>query len=64
MTFRLVNKETRTVEGKAYRRNGWQYDSGSTSMRRYNANNVANPGDVQFSTEQSVALKIVMRKNK
>jgi hypothetical protein len=58
MTFRLVNKESRSVDSKAYRRNGWQYDSGSTSMRRYNANNVANPGDVQFSTEQSVALKL------
>lgn len=58
MTFRLVNKQSRSVEGKAYRRNAWQYDSGSTSMRRYNGNNVANPGDVQFSTEQSVSYKL------
>jgi hypothetical protein len=58
MTFRLVNKQSRQVESKAYRRNPFQYNAGTTSMRRFNANNVANPGDVQYSTEQSVSYKL------
>lgn len=58
MTFRLVNKQSRQVESKAYRRNPFQYNAGTTSMRRFNAYNVANPGDVQYSTEQSVSYKL------
>ena len=58
MTFRLVNKQSRQVDAKSYRRNPYQYNSGTTSMRRFNTNNVANPGDVQYNTEQSVSLKL------
>jgi hypothetical protein len=58
MTFRLVNKQSRQVDAKSYRRNPYQYNSGTSSMRRFNTNNVANPGDVQYNTEQSVSLKL------
>ena len=50
--FRLVNRESRTVERKTYQRKEWQLSG--TTMRPYDANKRMNGGTVQFGTLQHV----------
>lgn len=58
LTFRLVNKQSRSVDKKEYQQMHWSYNAGSTSMRTYNTNNVINAGNIPFSTNQQTTFKL------
>ena len=57
-SFRLLSRESRSMEKKSYEQMNWQYNSGSTSVRNYDSYKKMNAGTNAFSVSQTAAFKL------